>query len=156
MTTTAAIAKKGCTGTGITEELAKTLHDQLGKTGVAVIEFVSDARTEKRNGDEHVTVSILTCEPAPNQATEDHLRNLARSFHYERKLTEDGPQLPVPGDGPEPTVNEVLAAGTALEPHDYIDGDQIGECDRCGADADATIHSDDAIAAARDTGDDAA
>ncbi len=118
MTTTAKIAAKGCTGTGITEELAKTFHDQLGKTGVAVIEFVADARGETRDGDESVKLSILTVEVAPNTLTEDHLRELARAFHYERKLAEDGPQLQVPGDGPEPKIADVIQHGKGVIGHD--------------------------------------
>jgi hypothetical protein len=114
MTTTAQIAAKGCSGTGITEELAKAYHDQLGKTGVAVVEFVADARSEQRSGDESVKISILTIEPAPTKETEDHLRNLAAAFHYERKLTEDGPQLLEPGDGPAPKVSDVLQHGKGV------------------------------------------
>ena len=106
--TTAQIAAKGCSSTGITEDLAQSLHANLGKKVVAVVELVSEARSEKRDGKEKVVLSILTIEPAPNAATEDHLRELARAFHYERKLAEDGPQLLEPGDGPAPSVKGVL------------------------------------------------
>ncbi|MDN4173944.1 hypothetical protein QWY28_13365 [Nocardioides sp. SOB77] len=112
--TTAQIAAKGCNSTGITEDLAKRLHDNLGRKVVAVVELVSAGRAEKLDGSEKVSLSILTIEPAPNSATEDHLRDLARAFHYERKLAEDGPQLLEPGDGPEPTVKDVLARGNTI------------------------------------------
>jgi hypothetical protein len=141
MTTTANIAAKGCSGTGITEELADALHGQLGRKVVAVVELVAEARTENRAGDEKVALSILTIEPAPTRETEDHLRNLARSFHYERKLTEDGPQLVTPGDGPEPTVKDVLAAGTAFEPHTYVDTKDAW-CEICGLAAGEAVHQD--------------
>lgn len=144
MTTTAQIAAKGCSGTGITEELAEKLHAQLGRKVVAVVELVAETRTENRAGDEKVALSILTIEPAPNTATEDHLRNLARAFHYERKLSEDGPQLIAPGDGPEPTVKDVLAAGAALEPHQYVDTADAS-CNVCGLAAGEAIHSDDVL-----------
>lgn len=142
--TTAQIAARGCSGTGITEELAEKLHAQLGRKVVAVVELVSETRTEKRDGKDKVALSILTIEPAPDSLTEDHLRNLARAFHYERKLNEDGPQLIAPGDGPEPTVKEVLAAGQALEPHQYEDTADAS-CARCGLAAGETVHNQDAL-----------
>ncbi|WP_435744951.1 hypothetical protein [Nocardioides sp. SYSU DS0663] len=114
MTTTAKIAAKGCTNTGLTEDLAKRLHDQLGKTIVAVVELTAETRTENKAGDETVVLSINTIEVAPNSLTEDHLRDLARAFHYERKLAEDGPQLLEPGDGPEPRVADVLQFGRSV------------------------------------------
>lgn len=116
--TTAKIASKGCSSTGITEDLAEKLHNQLGKKLVAIVELVSEARSEKRDGRESVTLSILTVEPAPNSVTEDHLRELARAFHYERKLGEDGPQLMDPDDGPAPRVADVIQHGKGVLTHD--------------------------------------
>lgn len=141
MTTTAQIAAKGCKSTGITEEMAESLHNQLGKTLVAVVELRAEGRTEKLNGDEKVSLSILTIEPAPNRDTEDHLRELARAFHYERKLAESGPTLPgTEDDGPAPKVVDVLAAGKSHEPHQYLDTvDAV--CDACDQPAGAAIHS---------------
>lgn len=142
MTTTAQISARGCSGTGITEDLAERLHDQLGRKVVAVVELVAEARSENRKGDEKVALSILTIEPAPDSMTEDHLRNLARAFHYERKLHEEGPQLIAPGDGPEPTVKEVIAAGQAHEPHTYEDTADAS-CARCGLAAGEDVHRGD-------------
>jgi hypothetical protein len=135
MSTTAKIASKGTKGTGITEELASTLHDNLGKTIVAVVEITAETRSENRKGDETVGLSIGTIEVAPDGMAADHVRELARSFHYERKLADGTADqtLPMPGDSPEPQVSEVLAAGKALEPHDFdpIPGDE-DHCDICG------------------------
>lgn len=114
MTTTAQIAAKGCSSTGITEELAEKLHASLGRKVVAVVEMVAEARTENRNGDEKVVLNILTVEPAPNQLTEDYLRNLQRAFYYERRIGEDGPQMLGPDDGPEPSIKDVLAQGKGV------------------------------------------
>lgn len=114
MSTTAKIAAKGCTSTGITEELAESLRSRLGQNIVAVVELVSEARSEKRNGDESVVLNILTVEPAPNSTTEDHLRELARAFYYERKLHEDGPQLGDPDDGPAPKIGDVINQGKGV------------------------------------------
>lgn len=143
MTTTAKIAAKGCNGTGITEDLAQTLHNTLGRTIVAVVELVAETRSEKRNGDETVVLSINTIEPAPTGATVEHLRELARSFYYERQLA-DGQLRIETGDGPEPTVSDVLAAGAQHRPHDFLSGslalDEAQVCDICGQHADAAIH----------------
>lgn len=123
MTTTAQIAAKGCSDTGITEQLAEKLHNQLGRKVIAIVELVAEARTENRAGDEKVALSILTVEPAPTQLTEDYLRNLARAFHFERKLGEDGPQLLGPDDGPEPTVKDVIDQGIGILTSDSETGE---------------------------------
>lgn len=142
MTTTAKISSKGTNGTGITEDLASTLHNNLGRKVLAVVELVAEARSEKRNGDESVTLSILTVEPAPNTATENHLRELARSFHYERQLADGQLQIET-GDDLEPKVADVLAAGAGHLPHPYLaSGLSIdeGACDVCGLLEDAPVH----------------
>jgi hypothetical protein len=141
MTTTAKIAAKGTKGTGITEDLAATLHDNLGKTIVAVVEITAETRSENRKGDETVGLSIGTIEVAPDGMAADHVRELARSFHYERRLAEDGPTLPTPGDDIEPKVADVLAAGKALAPHTFeADPVEPNTCNVCGADDDAPLH----------------
>ena len=164
MTTTAKIAAKGTNGTGITEDLAKRCHDQLGRKILAVVELVAESRSEKRSGDESVTLSILTLEPAPNAATEDHLRELARSFHYERRLAEGGDQtLPGTGDDIEPDLATVLEQGRRHEPHPFLPvnaADDDGICDVCGEvqgrpqHADRTQLTDPFAAAVDDQGDD--
>lgn len=140
---TAKIAAKGCTNTGITEELATKLYDQLGRKTIAIIELVSEARTEKRDGKETVTLSVLTIEPAPNQTTEDHLRELARAFHYERQLAEDDTQLRI-DDNIEPTVSDVLQDGARHRPHPYLAStlstDDHAVCDVCGHTETAPLH----------------
>lgn len=146
MTTTAKIAAKGTSGTGITEDLAQTLHNQLGRKVIAIVEMVAETRSEKRNGDEAVVLSILTVEPAPTSTTEDHLRELARSFYYERQLA-DG-QLKLDGsDDIEPKVADVLAAGAAHKPHPYLtsqlavdDSENGPVCDICGQVETAGVH----------------
>ncbi|GEP38863.1 hypothetical protein NPS01_25260 [Nocardioides psychrotolerans] len=149
MTTTAKIATKGTSSTGITEELAKRCHDNLGKKVLAVVELVAEARAEKRNGDESVVLNILTIEPAPNTMTEDHLRELARSFHYERQLA-DGQLRIETGDDLEPKVTDVLAAGAKHRPHTYVQDPEAIDgttCNLCGADDQAPLHSAEAAAA---------
>jgi len=112
MTTTAKIATKGCNGTGITDEIAERLR--LGQTLVVVAELVVEAHHEKRNGDESVVLNILTVEPATKDFVEDYLRNMQRALHYERKLTEDGPQMQLPGDHAESSIQDVIDQGAGV------------------------------------------
>lgn len=51
----------------------------------------------------------------------DHVRDIMRALHRNRKLAENGPTLPLPGDGEEPTVEGVLEARASL-----IDEDDAG------------------------------
>jgi hypothetical protein len=120
MTTTAKIAAKGCNGTGITDETAERLR--LGQTLVVIAELVVEAHHEKRNGDEAVVLNILTIEPATLDFVEDYLRNMQRALHYERKLGEDGPQLQVPGDLEEMSVQDVIDQGKGV-----LTGSETGE-----------------------------
>jgi hypothetical protein len=112
MSTTAKIAAKGCNGTGITDDIAEALR--LGQTLVVVAELVVEAHHEKRNGDEAVVLNILTVEPATKDFVEDYLRNMQRALHYERKLIEDGPQMKLPGDHDDPSVDDVIAQGKGV------------------------------------------
>lgn len=120
--TVAKIAAKGCNATGITEELATRLHDQLGKKLMAVVELEAAARTEKSDGNQAVQLRILSVEPATDQLAEDHLREFARALYYNRAVDEAQPTL---DDGPEPTVKEVLGRGKSLLDHDD-DGQVVG------------------------------
>lgn len=132
MTTTAKIASKGTNATGLTEDIAKTLHDNLGKTIVAIVEITSEARTEKKSGAEHVQLSIGMLEVAPDGLAADHVRELARSFHYERQL-KDG-QMAI-DDDIEPKVADVLEAGQRFTPHPFLAADPEADnpiCEVCG------------------------
>ncbi len=144
MTTTAQIAAKGCQNTGITEEIAKRLHDQLGKTVVAIVELTADSRTENRDGDEKVKLNIGIIEVAPEGAAAEHLREMARLFHYERQLADGQPTLDG-DDGPEPTVAQVLEHGAKFGPHPFLPvdaADDDGICDVCGQLQGAAAHAE--------------
>jgi hypothetical protein len=144
MTTTAKIAAKGTQSTGITETIAKQLHDQLGKTIVAIVEITSEARTEQKSGDEQVKLSIGMIEVAPDGLAADHVRELARSFHYERQLTDGQPTLD--GDDIEPKVGDVLEQGARFRPHPYLAStlstDDDAVCDVCGQHEGAPVHAE--------------
>lgn len=145
--TSAKIAPKGCASTGITEETAEKFYNQLGRKCLAIVEISSHSRQENEDGKQAVTLQILTIEPSPTQATDDHLRELARSFYYERRLVEGQLEIETTGDL-EPKVADVIAARPGLLPHEYVsmeqevDGDLVtpDECDVCGDAEPASIH----------------
>lgn len=143
MTTTASIATKGTQSTGITEEIAKRLHDNLGKTILVIAEITSEARTENKAGDEKVKLSLGMIEVAPDGLAADHVRELARSFHYERQLADGQPTL---DDDIEPKVSDVLEHGAQFRPHPYLAStlstDDNPVCDVCGHHEGAAVHAE--------------
>ena len=133
--THAKIQSKGLDGTGITEDLAAELFHQVGHHFMAVVELqVADKRGPNLKGKRAVDLVITRIEPAPDQMTTEHVRELARAFHYERALDGDQP-LPVDGQGIEPKVSDVLASGARHRPHPFLPADASEEnpiCDVCG------------------------
>ena len=149
MTTTAKINAATGAGSGITEDLATTLHNQLGKTITAVVSLRSESRGEKLNGDETVNLAITDLVVIPDDlGAAEHVREIAHVVKYNRKLAENGPTLPLEGESPEPKVEDVLAAGARHRPHPYLastlstdDSDTGPVCDVCGLLETAPIHS---------------
>jgi hypothetical protein len=115
--TTAQILAKGCQSTGITEELARKYHDNLGISVMAIVELRATSRTEEADGKESVKLNILSVEPANSQEVTDHLRGLQRAMYHGRKLHDEDSQPQLDGvDDVEPTVAEVLAQGQGVLP----------------------------------------
>lgn len=143
--TTAKIRAKGCETTGLTEDLARKLWDaKAGKRLMAVVELeVVTPHGPDKEGKRSVDLVITQLEPAPEDMTEAHLRELTRSFHYERKLASPDDQLQIQtGDDLEPKVSDVLAAGKAFEPHELFAQPGVPHmCDICGQPSSAAIHS---------------
>lgn len=139
--TTAAIKAKGCTNTGITDDLADRLYHQLGSHLIAVVELEAHARTEEVDGNQRVQLRIKSIEPVVDDPqTENVLREIARALHGSRRLKSDGPMLPIDGASDrEPTVEEVVAANPGALPHDYL-ATTTGECDACGRPFGDAIH----------------
>lgn len=122
--TTAQILAKGCQSTGITEELAGQLHDQLGMKLMCIVELVSQDRGENLDGKECVQLKILSVEPATDNRDSDHLRDLQRAMYHGRKLHDEDAQPQLDGVGDvEPTADQVIDRdrGTLPTPPD---GDQ--------------------------------
>jgi hypothetical protein len=112
VSTTASINAKGTNDTGITDDMIKSLHDNLGKAIVAVVEIRSESRVENLKGDEKVNLVIQTLEPATSSDAEDYLRQFARSMHRQRQVESPDHQPAIDTlDDVEPTVEEVIAAG---------------------------------------------
>lgn len=132
---TGKVRTKGVATTGITEGILRRLHSAKGGRLMCVVELKAEEVHDKTDGTSHrVDFTIEQIEPAPTEVTAEHLRELTRSFHYERKLAEDGPDLF--DQSIEPKVADVLARGAAHEPHPFIptnvgaDGDTV-ICDVC-------------------------
>lgn len=146
--TTAKINAKGLDGTGFTEALAGDLFNKVGTHLMAVVDLqVVDRKGPNLKGKRGIELVIGEIEVAPNETVAEHLRELNRSFYYERQLAGgQAPTLPLNGEGAEPDVETVLAAGARHRPHPYlsstlsVDDDAI--CDVCGQLEDAPVHGD--------------
>jgi hypothetical protein len=146
-------------GTGITEGLLRRHHNDEAGT-LVIVASISVAGTHKnvKEGTGSVNYVIDDLEVAPSIAT-DHVRELIRSFEYERKLETEGKTL-FDDRTDEPNVATVVEQGAQLRPHPFLPvdaADDDGICDVCGQLQAAAVHADrsaltDPFAAA--TGDD--
>jgi hypothetical protein len=147
---TAKIRAKGLDGTGLTETHAAELFNRVGHTFTAIVELqVTDKHGPNLKGQRGIELVITTLEPAlDNDPTienriEDHLREIARTLYYNRAIDDAQPTLD-PGDGINPKVSDVIAAGVRHHPHPYLastlstDDDAI--CDVCGLIETAGVH----------------
>ena len=109
---TAAINRKGCDNTGITEDLAREMYATLGRRTLAIVELKHHARTETDDNGRSVQLQITQIEPSVDERLDDHLRELMRTMHQNRALKADDQQLQIDTlDDTEPTVTQVIAAG---------------------------------------------
>lgn len=113
--------------TGITEDILKKIADAKGGHVLAIVELKADEVHEKVDGDDRkVDFVIDTIEPVVDGQLDgtvvDHVRNIQAALYRNRKLNDSGEELPFDGDGPEPTVKDVLAQGKGL-----LDVDDDGE-----------------------------
>lgn len=144
--THAHIASKGCDATGITEDIAAELFQQVGRSIMAIVEIqVADKSGPNLKGKRKVHMVLEQIEPAMDPSLDEHLRELTRTLFYNRKVDEGQPTLD--GDDVEPKVADVLAAGARYRPHPYmtsqlaIDDSEAGPvCDVCGRIEDAAVH----------------
>lgn len=131
--------KRGCSDTGITEELATRLFNSSKSTSlVAIVEFTTDYTHEATDGSKRtVDLTITSVEPVVdgklNGELVEHVREIQQALFRNRKLAEGGSeQLPFDEhDGPAPKVADIVQQGGAFLDHDdegptlhQPDGDQ--------------------------------
>jgi hypothetical protein len=109
---TAAINRKGCDNTGITEDLVREMYGTLGRRTLAIVELKHHGRGETDDNGRTVQLQIAQIEPSRDANLDDHLRELMRTMHQNRALHADDQQLQIDNlDDVEPTVERVIAAG---------------------------------------------
>lgn len=118
------IRAKKLGNTGITENILKRIADARGGHILAIVELKADMVHEKVDGDDRLVDFLIdTLEPVVDGQLDgrivEHVRTLQSALFRNRKLAENGPELPIDGsDGPEPTVEQVLGEGRALTDED--------------------------------------
>jgi hypothetical protein len=130
---TGSIRAKGLKDTGITEAmLGKHHRSKSGRLMIVASVHVAGTSDNVDEGTGSVAYVIDDLEVAP-QLAEEHIRGLVRSFHYERKLEEDGPGLD--DDGLTPKIGDAVNAGQQHEPHPFLPtdaADDFASCEVCG------------------------
>lgn len=117
--TTAKIRAKGLQSTGVTEDLARRMYANGGHY-LAIVDL-KVARTIENldEGTDAVELVIDAIEPVVDGKLDgtlvDHVRNIQAALYRNRKLHEEGEELPLGDqDGPTPSVKDVLAQGVGL------------------------------------------
>lgn len=133
--TTAKIRAKGLDATGVTEEIADEMYAHKGKHYMAIVELNVDETHDRADGKRKVDLVFTQVEPALDDRLDEHLRELTRTLHYNRKLHSPDEQLQIDTlDDVEPTVEGVVAAGQHFiaahddelpDPEDEPDDDQL-------------------------------
>ena len=140
---------------GVTDDLAEKLYRKTVTSFMAVVEFhLEDVGERVRDGKERVSLSIGNLEVAVDDKhiAEDHLREIQRAIHMNRKLHAPDAQLTIDTrDDLEPTVEQVIANNPGLVRHDYVEPDTLvadGEtplCELCGHPEAYVLHQDASI-----------
>jgi len=109
---TATIRGKGLDGTGVTEDIAKTMYHTKGKRTLAIVELVHKRQVDDEDTGRKVELAISLLEPSTSPELDDYLRNLTKTMHQNRVLKSQDEQLQIDTlDDVEPTVEQVIAAG---------------------------------------------
>lgn len=136
------IRAKGLTNTGVTEAMLGKHHRAKGGRLMIVASIhVASTSDNVDEGTGSVAYVIDDLEVAPDIA-EEHLRELVKSFHYERKLDEDGPAL-LGDDGLTPKIDQAVQAGHQHAPHPFLPTDAADDtagCEVCGLGETAAPH----------------
>lgn len=114
---TAKVRAKGLDNTGVTEDIAKAMFNTLGHTTLAIVEFEHKRKIDDDTG-RQVELVMKMVEPSTSPTLDAHLRELTRTMHQNRVLTDEDAQLQIDTmDDLEPTVEGVIAAGQAHVAH---------------------------------------
>lgn len=109
---TATIRGKGLDGTGVTEDIAKSMYHTKGKRTLAIVELVHKRQVDDEDTGRKVELAISLLEPSTSPELDDHLRELTKTMHQNRVLKSTDDQLQIDTlDAVEPTVEQVIEAG---------------------------------------------
>jgi len=158
---TGKIRSKGLSGTGVTEQIIGKHHRNHGGNLMIVASLRAvTTHDDLEGGGGGVDYVIDDIEVAPDMTLAnglnpaEYVRELVRSFHYERSLEDQGDLLD--DQRIEPKVDDVLARGDAHKPHPFLPTDaanENGTCEVCGLGEPATPHAAYALGATADEGD---
>lgn len=124
---TARIKAKGLDSTGVTEDHAKRMSNNLGGHTLLIIEVKHDRLIVNDDGTRQVQLGILTCEPVPAEQ-EEAVRGFQRALYRQRPDIAGQAVLRGDGEGEEPSVEDA-AAGLTAATEDIWDGDTEGPLD---------------------------
>lgn len=131
---TATIRGKGLEGTGVTEDIAKSMYHTKGRSTLAVVELVHKRQIDDEDTGRKVELAIRLVEPSTSADLDTHLRELMNTMHQNRVLQSRDDQLTIDTtDDLEPTVEQVIAAG---QQHVAETDDELPEPDEDAQDGD--------------------
>jgi hypothetical protein len=145
--TTTQIKAKGCQATGLTDDLASKLYNNLGQRIMAIVELEAHDRASDADGNQKVGLRITMLEPAVDEhgIGDAHLRELTRAMFMNRKLNSPDEQLTIDSsEDLSPKVADVIAASPGIVHHDFVRGGRLDDdtviCEVCGESGDYYLH----------------
>lgn len=127
---TAKIRAKGLASTGVTEEVARRLYGRRGSHVMLIVEAKVAETHDRADGAHRVDLTVEQVEPANDPKVDEHLRELTRALHGQRRLHDEDDQPQIDGlDDIEPTVAQVMARGVPLPLPDEQGDDQDDAAD---------------------------
>lgn len=142
MNTTARIRTKALTNTGLTDDHAERMFNNIGSHHLAIVELKVTQHAETDDGEQKVDLIITMLEPSTTPDMDDHLRELARALAYERRLHAPDEQLTIDNhDDLNPRPADVIAHALRHTPHTYNPTPGTTQCDTCGHPEPHTLHT---------------
>lgn len=141
---TARIRAKGLDNTGVTEDIAKSMFNSLGRSTLAIVELEHKRKIDDDDTGRTVELVIRMIEPSTSETLDTHLRELTKTMHQNRVLTADDQQLQIEtAEDLEPTIEGVIAAGQAhiAETDDELPDPDNEEAEGAGDDPYSQVHA---------------